>query len=192
MTTSVEPAPIENDWAGAAVGAAAGLEQASSGVPVAPAGQPTESGSSGGSYLIVWVVVLAILAFTGFFVVRALRRASRARGTQTASSGEPGAAQALAAMPLDDLRKQANLQLVETDDAIKTSEEELGFATAEFGEAAAAPFEKALDEARRELSEAFKLRRELDDATDEATQRRLLSAIPVSYTHLTLPTTPYV
>ena len=91
MTTSVEPALTEDDWAGAAVGAAAGLEQASSGVPVAPAGQPTGSESSGGSYLVVWVVVLAILAFIGFFVVRGLRRASRARGTPAASSGGPGA-----------------------------------------------------------------------------------------------------
>ena len=177
MTTSVEPALTEDDWAGAAVGAAAGLEQASSGVPVAPAGQPTGSESSGGSYLVVWVVLLAILAFIGFFVVRGLRRASRARGTPAASSGGPGADEVQAALPLDDLRKQANLQLVETDDAIKTSEEELGFAIAEFGEAAAAPFEKALDEARRDLSKAFELRRELDDATDESTQRRLLSTI---------------
>jgi len=80
-------------------------------------------------------------------------------------------------MTLQELRQRVGSQLVQTDDAIKTSTEEVGFAIAEFGEEAAAPFEKALGEAHRELDEAFRLHRQLDETADEQTQRRLLVTI---------------
>lgn len=174
MTSSVEPALGDNDWAGAVVGAAKGLEVASSGEPVVTPADGTAPSGGGESFLIVWVVIIGVLAIAAFVVIRTLKKSSRARGAGGASAAG-GAGKAV--VPLDELRKQANQQLVETDDAIKTSEEELGFATAEFGDAAAAPFVQALDEARRELGAAFKLRRELDDAADEPTQRRLMTAI---------------
>ncbi len=77
------------------------------------------------------------------------------------------------------LEAQADRALVETDDAIKTSDQELGFALARFGEHAAAPFSIALRSARRELAEAFKLRQRLDDQTPapQSVKRRTLTEI---------------
>ena len=44
----------------------------------------------------------------------------------------------------DDLNAEANRLLLASDDAVRDSEQELGFAQAQFGEAAAAPFEVAI------------------------------------------------
>jgi hypothetical protein len=64
-----------------------------------------------------------------------------------------------------ELEAQAARALVETDNAVKTSDQALGFAVARFGEHAAAPFTIALQSARAELAEAFNLRQRLDDQT---------------------------
>jgi hypothetical protein len=78
-----------------------------------------------------------------------------------------------------ELEAQAARALGETDDAIKTSDQELGFAVASFGEHAAAPFSAALKSARAELAEAFKLRQRLDDEAPERepAQRDMLTEI---------------
>ncbi len=68
---------------------------------------------------------------------------------------------------LAELEEQASHALMETDDAVKTSEQELGFAAARFGEHAAAPFSAALRTARSELAAAFKVRQLLDDDVPE-------------------------
>ncbi|MFE7773910.1 TPM domain-containing protein [Streptomyces sp. NPDC057445] len=80
---------------------------------------------------------------------------------------------------LDELDIQARRTLVDTDDALRTSEEELGFATAQFGQAATTPFTEAVVHAQDELSTAFRLRQALDDAyfEDEASRRQMLDEI---------------
>lgn len=65
------------------------------------------------------------------------------------------------------LEVQALHQLVETDDAVKTSDQELSFAVARFGEHAARPFSAALKRAQAELAAAFKLSQLLDDDVPE-------------------------
>ena len=95
----------------------------------------------------------------------------------TAAGGRPTpGGDGFAALPTDELDKHANRLLVETDDAIKTSEQELGFAEAQFGEAEARSFHEAVDHATVELAAAFQIRQQLDDFTpeDEATRRELL------------------
>jgi hypothetical protein len=78
-----------------------------------------------------------------------------------------------------ELAAQATHALVATDDAVRTSEQELGFAVARFGEHAAAPFSAALKSARAELATAFKLRQQLDDdiPETEAAGRSMLTEI---------------
>jgi hypothetical protein len=80
---------------------------------------------------------------------------------------------------LAELEAQASRALVETDDAVKTSEQELGFAVARFGEHAAAPFSATLRTARSELAAAFTLRQLLDDDIPETepTKRSMLAQI---------------
>ncbi len=78
-----------------------------------------------------------------------------------------------------ELEAQASSALVATDDAIKTSDQELGFAVARFGDHAAAPFSAALKSARAEIAAAFKLRQLLDDDIPETepVRRSMLAEI---------------
>ncbi|MBN1632309.1 MAG: TPM domain-containing protein, partial [Thermoleophilia bacterium] len=100
----------------------------------------------------------------------------RSRKKQVAAGTGDGAGTGRT-MTVADLRKRVGSQIVATDDAIKTSSEEVGFAIAEFGEAEAAPFQKAVEEAQLDLAEAFKLYRQFDETADEETQRRVLTAV---------------
>jgi len=103
-------------------------------------------------------------------------RAAGGRDSPAASGGRPGG-------PVEpstpELEAAASAALVETDDAVKTSEQELGFAVARFGEHAAAPFSAALRAARAELVTAFKLRQLLDDDIPETepVRRSMLTEI---------------
>ena len=54
------------------------------------------------------------------------------------------------------------------DDAIKTSTQELGFATAQFGEAATEEISRVLAEARADLDKAFEIQQTLDDETPDS------------------------
>jgi hypothetical protein len=72
---------------------------------------------------------------------------------------------------LAEIEADAGRALVVTDDSVRTSDAELGFAVARFGEQAARPFSAALSAARTELAAAFRLRQLLDDDVS-GTQRR--------------------
>ncbi|MFJ8445735.1 TPM domain-containing protein [[Kitasatospora] papulosa] len=184
---AIEPALRQNDWAGAATGAADGYAAVLAGEPVtAPAVTPGAAGPGGGTSgsgasadLVVPLAVLAVaLAFAAVAFSRRRRRASSR--TTPAAGGRGGAGAAGAPqVPLPELDARAKEDLVDTDDAVRTSDEELGFATAQFGEEAAAPFAEAVGHARKELTAAFRLRQRLDDALpeDDTTRRRMLDEI---------------
>ena len=123
---------------------------------------------------IWWALVLVVVG--AFAVAYAARRASKARPRGAGRGGPAGGGDEHSALSTDDLDKRANRLLVETDDAIKTSEQELGFAEAQFGEAEARSFHEAVEHAKVELAAAFQIRQQLDDATpeDEATRREML------------------
>ena len=134
-----------------------------------PRDRPAAAAAGGSSFpwlLVIGVVV--IVAVIVWFVVRARSR--------RAAEGPP-AAEGAGALPLDELRRRANAELVAADDAVKTSAQELDFAVAEFGEEQAAPFRQALEEARGDVAEAFRLRNELRDDNDDGRQREILTAI---------------
>jgi hypothetical protein len=77
---------------------------------------------------------------------------------------------------LVELDAQASRALLETDNAVRTSEQELGFAVARFGDHAAAPFSRALNSAKEELAAAFQLRQHLDDTAEPARVRQSMLA----------------
>jgi hypothetical protein len=116
-------------------------------------------------------------------VIRRPSRAARAGGGakpgQEAPPGPGTAEPASQAAAAQAAAAAAAAALVEADDAIRTSEQELGFATAEFGEHATAPFLAALESARAELSAAVRVALRLDDdASDhEAATRADVSDI---------------
>ncbi len=170
-TVAIEPALSNNDWAGAAIGAAQGIGRSLSGQPVTgPEIQPGQPSPGGAGLAWVPLVLLGVLlvGVIGFVLVRRAR--TRPAGPAPASQ-DP-----YERLSTADLRRRAAAQLVETDDAIKTSEQELGFAIAEFGEEQTAPFSAALEAAHEDMAVAFRLQQQLDDAEpeDEATRRSML------------------
>jgi hypothetical protein len=76
----------------------------------------------------------------------------------------------------EQLQFRANSSLLELDEAMKTSQLDLDFARAQYGEEATAGFDRALAQSRDELSRAFTLRQQLDDdiPEDEPTTRQML------------------
>ncbi|WP_307840630.1 TPM domain-containing protein [Streptomyces sp. G44] len=181
-TTAIRPALRQNDWAGAAIGAANGYRAVLAGRPVpTPSITPGPADPGGGDDSVAGDLVLPVAAAgaAGVAAVVAHRRRKKRAATRTTPGGGRGRGAGAAPTPLPELDRKARLLLVETDDAIRTSTEELGFATAQFGEDAVKPFGEALAYARSELTAAFRLRQELDDshAEDEAAGRRMLDEI---------------
>jgi DNA repair exonuclease SbcCD ATPase subunit len=79
---------------------------------------------------------------------------------------------ATAQEPVRALGLQADSALLRLDDAVAASAAELQFAAAQFGGDRVQPFADALEAARRDLAEAFSLKRRLDDASPDAERRR--------------------
>ncbi|WOF22149.1 TPM domain-containing protein [Microbacterium betulae] len=135
----------DGDWAGAVDVAADGLEDA-------------RSGSSGWPWIIGLVVVAGVV-----IVVVLLTRNRRKSPSST-----PGSAPAEPEVPLAELQRRAASLLIATDDAVKASEQELGFAIAQFGEGATTEFQEALATAKADLGRAFELKQKLDDGEEDA------------------------
>jgi hypothetical protein len=73
---------------------------------------------------------------------------------------------------LQGLARDANAELIETDELLRHNAQELGFVEAEFGAEAAEPFSTALAAARAELKAAFRARQLLDDGTPDTPEER--------------------
>ncbi|MFJ2112457.1 TPM domain-containing protein [Streptomyces sp. NPDC087850] len=187
--TAVEPALRQNDWAGAAIGAANGYGAVLAGRAVpAPAitpgaADPGGAGDGAAVNLVLPVVVVVAAAGAATYAFSRRRRRVASRTTPGAAGrqgwGSPGGTGPPPLVPLPELDGRAKRLLVGTDDALRTSQEELGFVTAQFGEAAAAPFTDAVAFAKGELTAAFRVRQRLDDAypEDDADRRRMLDEI---------------
>ncbi|WP_158437908.1 TPM domain-containing protein [Naasia lichenicola] len=166
----IVPYLADDDWAGAAIGAAtgiaSGLGSSLSGSTGSSTGSGTGSdtgsdGGSGGFNLLPTVLILG--GFAALIVIIVVSVSRRRRRTQP---------DAVAGPSQRDLDLQSGKLLVELDDAVKTSEQELGFAVAEFGEQQTAAFSAALTSARGKLREAFRLKQQLDDAHADTDQQK--------------------
>lgn len=185
--TAIEPALRQNDWAGAAIGAANGLDAVLAGQPVPTptitpgAADPGGAGDEGGSAtdLVLPLVLVGGAGAVAAYAYTKRRRRTETRTTPQGGQAGWGAPKEPAQPSLDELDGRARQELVATDDAVRTSQEELGFATAQFGEAAVEPFTEAVAFAKEELTAAFRLRQRLDDAfpEDDATRRSMLEEI---------------
>jgi hypothetical protein len=151
----VLPALREDDWAGAATGAAQGLAEVS-----------TDSGIPWG-----WVVGgVAVAAGLGAYGVHRVRRRYDHTHPVVDEHGAP--VDPAAILDDDELEAAAAAALVDVDDAVQTSAQELGFAEAQFGTEATAEFRRVVAEGRTRLREAFALRQRLDDAEPETDAKR--------------------
>ena len=151
----IQPALAQDDWLGAVDAAADGLTDAVGGSGDAATG-------SGGSGWLTWLLVIVVVGIGIVLLVMFLRR--RKKGAVTAGPAGPPQPS------VEELERRASSLLVETDDAIKTSTQELGFAKAQFGDAATTEFEAALATAQQSLDEAFGLKQKLDDHIPDSEQ----------------------
>ncbi|GAA3898709.1 TPM domain-containing protein [Microbacterium invictum] len=150
----IGPAAQREDWVGMAMAAADGLADAVGG---GTGGAPdADEGGSSFPVLLIIVLLAVVAAVIIWLVIRSRRK-------KAAVQAGPATADELAKISTDELERRASSALVETDDAIKTSEQELGFAKAQFGDAATVEFQEALTEAKAGLDQAFSLRQKLDD-----------------------------
>lgn len=106
----------------------------------------------------VWVLGLVVLALIVFAVTRLViflrRRAALAAELRT----------------LEGQKKRTAQRLVEADEAVRTSEQELGFVTAEFGDDVTADFTAVLAETRARLQQGFQILEKLQDAEEDTPQ----------------------
>ncbi|GLK16376.1 hypothetical protein [Herbiconiux flava] len=96
----------------------------------------------------------------------------RRRGTRQRTAEAQRRTVAPTRLPVDELIKSANIQLVQMDDAIRDADDELEFARAEFGDAAVHDFAEALGTAKKRASEAFALKQRLDDSVPDTEQEQ--------------------
>lgn len=154
------PALSAGDWAGAGIAAADGLENAVGGGDGAP-GAATGNGGFGG--IVVFLLIAAAVIVVIWLIVRARRKS---KGIAGGAAGP----ESVTALPTAELARRAASALVQTDDAVKTSEQELGFARAQFGDDAAVEFADTLTRAKASLDQAFSLQQQLDDDVPDTEQ----------------------
>ena len=94
----------------------------------------------------------------------------------------PADPNALASVQIDALDDLSKSMVVDVDNAVRTSDNELALAVEEFGDKDTSPFSKAVVDARTTLAQAFNVRQILDDAVPEtiAQRRDLLTRVVVA------------
>ena len=147
---------------------AAGIIAYADSLTAATGGSGGDSDSGGGGIPIVPIALgVGGIGAAWYFIARARRK----KNPVTAAVEKQSTAE---------LDQTASRRLVQLDDALTTSDQELGFAEAQFGAAPTEGFRTALTQAKALVTDAFRLRRELDDEnpeTDEQKREALLRII---------------
>jgi chromosome segregation ATPase len=175
---AIEPALGRGDWSGAALAAATGLARSG------PSGGPGQSGR-GEFALVPMLIFLGIVVLVGVLllvVMRYLRRRRRAAELAAARRIDPTDPDALARVRLHTLDELSRSKVVDVDNALRTSTNELKLAVEEFGEQRTEPFTRVVGNAKDTLAQAFTVRQQLSDAIPEtrAQRRELLTGVIVA------------
>ncbi|CAH0201599.1 hypothetical protein SRABI76_02032 [Microbacterium oxydans] len=159
IENKIQTLASQNDWDGAIILAADEIQG---------------DGGAGAISAVLVVGGIIVIALIIWLIVRAVRKsrreaAIRRRGAmpETPDPNDP-----FSTLTDEQVQTQAGSALVQADDAITSSREELGFAVAQFGDAATAEFSKAVDVAKTKMSEAFDLKQKLDDEIEDTVQDR--------------------
>ncbi|MFZ3454229.1 TPM domain-containing protein, partial [Arthrobacter sp. 7Tela_A1] len=152
------------DWTAAAVNAAASLEDIAE-------GGSGEVSAGGGSSLAPAFIVAGVVLVGAFAVFALVRSRSRKKGA-IATREETAPQDPLDAMSVPELRKRAGSLLIAADDAIKSSEQELAFAAAQYGDDAVSTFTDDLAVARAHMGESFKMQQQLDDEIPDTEEQQ--------------------
>ncbi|MEO5992023.1 MAG: TPM domain-containing protein, partial [Arthrobacter sp.] len=147
----------KRDFAQAAIDTAVAVGDAAGG-----GSGSVSSGAGAGSAVLVGVGVVAA-GGAGAYLYFRNRRKRATRGAATDPDQQGADLDPLAGLTAAELRRKSGSLLIAADDAIKSSEQELGFAQAQYGDAAVGNFTRALQDAKGHMSESFKLQQQLDD-----------------------------
>ena len=164
-TDALIPELRNDNWGEGIIAYADSLTAATGG---GSSGGSGDSAGTGGGIPIVPIVLGAGGSGAAWFFSA---RARRKKNPVTA---------AVDAQSTAELDQTASRRLVQVDDALTTSEQELGFAEAQFGTAPTEGFRTALTQAKALVADAFRVRRELDDEnpeTDEQKREALLRIV---------------
>lgn len=158
QSEDIEPALSDGDWSGAAIAAATGIEQRLNGGGGSSSGSGLLGSITTGLLItaVLFVVLIGVAVVIWLLVRRSRRRKSAEQNAQS----------------IDELRRRAGSALVGTDDAVRTSEQELGFAEAQYGAESTLEFRGALEQAKAKLADAFALQQKLDDAVPDSDEQR--------------------
>lgn len=159
FNNQVAPYLSNGDWSGAIVAAAQGIEKA------AQNGGSGAGTSSSGGLGWLWLVLILAVAVVGFLWYRAAKRKKAA----AAEAAKPKGPQP---EPYEQLSDRSVAALIDTDNAVRSSESELALAQGEFGEQATAEFSTAFTDAKAALTQAFTLRQQIDDEIPESQDTR--------------------
>ncbi|MBH0131431.1 TPM domain-containing protein [Salinibacterium sp. NK8237] len=166
---AIEAQLRDDNWGQAAIAGANSL----AGDIAAGTGTGTDSGtteSSSGGISVLPIVGGAAVVGVGAYVFYRVRR----RGKKGAAAGTP-----VESVSQEELDRRAGSALVELDDSLKTSEQELGFAEAQFGAAATTNFAASLKEASAAVAQAFRIRQKLDDSEPETAEQKRAMTIEI-------------
>lgn len=105
------------------------------------------------------VALIAVIVLVVVLIVRSARKRAAARAKQEAEIAE--------------LAQQASIALVRTDDVVRSSEQEMEYARAQFGDDTIGEFVAALAAARTNLDEAFGLKQKLDDEVQDSPAQKV-------------------
>ncbi|WP_043670672.1 TPM domain-containing protein [Clavibacter michiganensis] len=162
--TVIKPQLQADDWSGAAVAAAQGMESVTRTGSVADTRTtPSTGNDSGIDFGLVLLYVLGAILLATVVTTLLGRRKKRKALAQKRQA------------VLEEMRtaeQRAGSMLVQLDDALETSEQEVGFAEAEFGSGAVGPYREVLASAGGKVREAFALKQKLDDTIEDTDEER--------------------
>ncbi|MDO4239956.1 TPM domain-containing protein, partial [Micrococcus sp.] len=141
--------------AGALPGAAG---QRDAGTAQAPGG-----GAGGALTGALGAAALAAAVGGGVLVARSRKKKDGGAADPVREQAPAGPQDPLDALSVEELRTKAGSKLVAADDAIRASEQELGFAMASYGEGAVGTFREDIEQAKEHMKASFQLQHQLDD-----------------------------
>ncbi|HEY8717613.1 TPM domain-containing protein, partial [Pengzhenrongella sp.] len=177
---TLQPKLVEKDWAGAAIDTAKALQDTKTGSASGSGSDAAGSSGSSGSSPLTWLL-LGLAVIGGILLFRSLRARKRtaAPAGTAGPGGGPGGPGAPVQVDIATLDRRASAALVSLDDELRASEQELGFAQAQFGTDQTQAFAAVLRDAKDAALKAFGLRQRLDDAEPETPdeQRAMIEQI---------------
>ncbi|MFN4002828.1 TPM domain-containing protein [Microcella sp.] len=164
-TDALIPELRDDRWAEGIIAYADSLSAALS--PGTPPGETPAADAGGGIPIVPIALGVGGAGAVAWFLIA---RARRKKGPVTAP---------VERQSITELDQTASRRLVQLDDALTTSEQELGFAEAQFGAAPTEGFRTALTQAKALVADAFRVRRELDDENPETDEQKRAALVGI-------------